>query len=227
MVQFSRCQVSGYNSDGKGNRLFGSALADHHTLMRLQIRHAKLEHDLQRDRVFTDGTLPIIEIDMSAAQFAELITTANYGSGVPCTIRYADGARVEDPPDIDTEAEHIRANFKDTLDGYIAKANKYRKEIEELTAKLPAKTQQQIKLALNVITDQLSSNVPFVVDQFNVATDRITSAAKAEVEAFTMHAVTVAGIAALADQRSELSDATDNRQLDAGHQPIPAHDEEP
>lgn len=199
LVQFSRCQVS--SGPGRGMRLFGSALADHHTLMRLQIRPAKLQHDLQQDRVFTDGTMPLIEIDMSAAQFAELITTANYGSGVPCTIRYANGERVDEPPDLDTEAERIRGNFKDTLAEYVAKADRYRKDIEALTEKLPAKTKQQIKVALDVITHQLSDNVPFVVDQFNAATDRITSAAKAEVESFTLHAVTSAGIAALSEQR--------------------------
>src|SRR6185295_2452107 len=142
----------------------------------------------------------IVEIEMSAAQFAELITTANYGPGVPCTIRYVDGVPVEEPPDLDTEAERIRTNFKDTLAEYVAKADRYRKDIEKLVDKRPTKTKQQIRVALDVITHQLSDNVPFVVDQFNAATDRITSAAKAEVEAFTLHAVTSAGIAALAER---------------------------
>jgi hypothetical protein len=135
---------------------------------------------------------------MSAAQFADAITSLNMGSGTPCTIRYVGGERVPSPPDHATEAEHIRDNFEGSLGKYAEKAHTYRKRIDELTSKLPAKAREEIRIALDVMEDQLSSNVPFVVKQFQEATTKITTAAKAEAEAFVSGVIRAAGLDAIA-----------------------------
>jgi hypothetical protein len=70
---------------------------------------------------------------MSAAQFADMITSLNMGSGTPCTLHYLAGVEVPSPPDHVTEAEHIRDNFAGSLDKYKAKVRAYRKKIEDLT----------------------------------------------------------------------------------------------
>lgn len=190
-VNFSR--ITGGN-----HRLFGSAIRDHYCFIRLTVMPARLEHALHHDRTYATTLRPLIEVDMSAAQFAELLTSLNFGSGVPCTIRHANGKDIEDPPEIETETERIRSSFVGDLADMGAKMSEYRKRIEELTAGMPAKKQLEIRLALDVITQQLTSNVPFIADQFNEATERVTTAAKAEIEAFALHAVTTAGIQALA-----------------------------
>jgi hypothetical protein len=185
---------------GPGARnLFGSPLAHHYGTIRLTIGAAKWIHDLHHDRY--QGTSlrgEHIEIEMSAAQFADMITSLNMGSGTPCTIRRLTGVNVPPPPDLPTEAEHIRDNFEGSLDKYRAKARTYRKKIEELTAKLSTKAKEEIRIALDVIEDQLSSNVPFVVKQFQEATTRITTSAKAEVDAFVTGVVRAAGLEAIA-----------------------------
>jgi hypothetical protein len=186
-------------SGGSGAiRLFGSPLATHYGTIRLSISKAKWIHGLHHDRYF-GMSKDFIEIEMSAAQFADAITSLNIGSGTPCTIRYVGGERVPDPPDHATEAEHIRDNFEGSLGKFAAKAREYRARIEELTGKLSAKAREEIRIALDVIEQQLTSNVPFVMDQFQEATTRVATAAKAEVEAFVSHAVRTAGLAAIAD----------------------------
>jgi len=183
-------------------RLFGSPLATHYGTIRLSISKGMWVHGLHYDRYFGMNK-DFIEIEMSAAQFADAITSLNIGSGTPCTIRYVGGERVPDPPDHATEAEHIRDNFENSLDKYAEKAHEYRKRIEELTStsKLSQKAKDEIRIALDVIEQQLTSNVPFVVKQFQEATTRVTTAAKAEVEAFVTGAIRAAGLQSIAEGR--------------------------
>ena len=178
--------------------LFGSPLAHHYGTIRLSIGSAKWIHDLHHDRYHGDFRGEHIEIEMSAAQFADMITSLNMGSGTPCTIRDLMGVTVPPPPDHATEAEHIRDNFEGSLDKYKATARKYRGKIEELTSKLSTKARDEVRVAIDVIEDQLAANVPFVVKQFQEATTRITSAAKAEVDAFVTGVVRAAGLEAIA-----------------------------
>jgi hypothetical protein len=181
-------------------RLFGSPLATHYGTIRLTISKGKWIHGLHHDRYFGMNK-DFIEIEMSAAQFADAITSLNMGSGTPCTIRYVGGERVPSPPDHATEAEHIRDNFEESLGKYAEKAHTYRKKIEELTAKLSTKAREEIRVALDVMEQQLTSNVPFVVKQFQEATTRVTTAAKAEVEAFVTGVVRAAGLQSIAEGR--------------------------
>lgn len=179
-------------------RLFGSPLATHYGTIRISIGSAKWTHGLHHDSYYGSLQGEHVEIEMSAAQFADLITSLNMGGGTPCTIRHLAGVQIPPPPDHATEAEHIRDNFEGSLDKYKAKAHTYRKRIEELTSKLATKAREEIRIALDVIEDQLSSNVPFVVKQFQEATTKITSAAKAEVDAFVTGVVRAAGLEAIA-----------------------------
>jgi hypothetical protein len=179
-------------------RLFGSPLATHYGTIRLTIGGATWRHGLHHDSYYGSVRGEHVEIEMSAAQFADMITSLNIGGGTPCTIRHLAGVQIPNPPDYATEAEHIRDNFEGSLDKYKAKARTYRKRIEELTSKLATKAREEIRIALDVIEDQLSSNVPFVVKQFQEATTRITSAAKAEVDAFVTGVVRAAGLDAIA-----------------------------
>jgi len=194
MVQFNRV----HNGTGRC-RLFGSSIQDHHGTVRLCIRGGKLEHDLHHDRYYADGRA-FIEVELSSAQFVELITTPNQGFGVPCTIRYLNGQIIEDPPEIETEVERIKNNFNETLTHRVATMRERRKAIEELTKSLSAKAKARLKIELDVMIGQLSEHVPFVLRMFNEASDRVVTAAKQEIEAFTAHALRTAGLEALANK---------------------------
>lgn len=198
-ASYGMLQISRMHSTG-AVRLFGSPLATHYGTIRITISKGKWIHGLNHDRFF-GMSKDHIEIEMSANQFSDAITSLNVGSGTPCTIRYIAGQRIEDPPIYETEAEHIRNNFAGSLDKYIKKATEYRKRIEKLTDKLSTKTKEEIRVALDVIEQQLAANVPFVVKMFQEAATRITTAAKAEVEAFVTHAVRAAGLQAIAEGR--------------------------
>ena len=74
-----------YHTQGGERQLFGSDVSNHNTVI-LRVKHAKKERSLGRD--WTMGTDTICEVELSALQFAELLTNMNVGDGVPCTVRY-------------------------------------------------------------------------------------------------------------------------------------------
>jgi hypothetical protein len=196
---------------GTAGRLYGSALREHHNAIRLEIAPSTWIHELSRDW-HHGSNQPLIEIEMSAAQFAEAITSLNQYSGVPCTVRSFNGALVEPPPEVETEAEKIRSEFHADLTGMIAEMDKRRFEIEEATGKLPATTREKIRIALDAIVAQVRQNVPFILQQFEEATSKVVTAAKSEIEAFATMRLLAAGIevtAAGAPQITERAEVTE------------------
>ena len=77
-----------YHQHHNGRELFGSDVTNYNTIC-LKIKTAQCSRDLGRDWIMGDKTL--IEITLSANQFADLLTNANIGDGVPCTIEYVAG----------------------------------------------------------------------------------------------------------------------------------------
>lgn len=77
-----------YHQHHGGRELFGSDVVNHNTIC-LKIKTAQCSRELGRDWIMGDKTL--IEISLSANQFADLLTNANMGDGVPCTIEYMIG----------------------------------------------------------------------------------------------------------------------------------------
>lgn len=179
-------------------RLFGSSLKSHHGTIRLSVHPGYMHHDLNRDWYFA-STQTLFEIEMSAAQFAEAITSLNSGS-TPCTIRFNDGF-VEDPPDIETEVERVKNNFGNDLKDMIQVMKERRAEIEKLTSKLPEKAKQKLKIELDVMIQQLTANAPWVLEQFDEAAGKVVTSAKTEIESFAMHVLHAAGLEAIAEGR--------------------------
>lgn len=191
MVGFSRAHVGG--GSRHRYRLFGSPLNDHHTIVTLTVKRAEMQTDL--DREWYHGTDELIEVEMSAAQFAELLTSMNVGDGVPCTIRHVLMQESPRPPNIETESERVRVDF-------VSKIAQLRQRVKDVTTRInaelaksvPEKKRRSWEIDLGLILQEVESHWPFVVDQFQNAAERVVSAAKGEIDAFVTHAVHVTGI---------------------------------
>jgi hypothetical protein len=193
MVGFSRIT-------GNPGRLFGSALPNQHVFIKLRLVKGSRRHALGRDWYHGEAH-PIVEVDLSAAQFAEMLTSMNCGSGVPCTIRYADGKRIENPPLEMLESEQIRHDFKGKTEQVAKKLDASRKKIGELLEKkvLGQKDREEIKSLLGLIVQDVRSNLPFWQESFEEAAKKIVTHAKAEVDAFMTHSLMVAGYKAISE----------------------------
>ena len=196
MVGFSRCS-------GGSARLFGSSMRSHNQFIRLSIKRGVRRHDLSRDWYASDGRLGIVEVDLSPAQFAELLTTMNVSDGVPCTIRMRDGKRLEDPPEEDTEVDKVRTGFRDNLKGFVGQLKGFRGKMAEILEKKSVGKADRAELLkqMDLFLQHVRENLPYVLDSFDESTEKVVTAAKAEVEAFTMHALVTSGLEAIAEGR--------------------------
>ena len=196
----------GFSRISGSKRFFGSSVTSS-SWIELKIHKAKLHHDLGRDWIH--GKLDsLIEVALSPAQFAELLTTINVGPGVPGTLNSFDGKGVEQPKEIKSETHRVKEHFAQVMKSRAAEMAVEAKEIQELLEKPVIGKADRKRLAdlISKLTMQFSSSMPFYVDQFDEAAQRIAVQAKAEVDAFITHAVITTGLETLRAKVPELTD---------------------
>lgn len=183
-------------------RLFGSPITDHRHTIRISIAAAERVHSLGYDRYHSSCNRPIMQVEMSAAQFAELITTVN-SDETPCTLRIREGVRVEDPPDdVKVEADLVREKFGADVKAALAGLQPTVAAVEAILAKksLTNADRAAAQAALHQFVRLIGDMAPFMLSQFEEATQRITTTAKIEVDAFMTSVIVAAGIKAINEQ---------------------------
>ena len=165
-------------------KLFASPMDHHREFITLKISKSELRHDLSRDWRFPTDTL--IEVAFSSAQFAQLLTTMNVGEGAPCTIQFikGEGSIERIPEEEATESERIKEGFASDIKGVLKLIRTYRKNIEAILEKrnIGKGDRETIQSALQQIQQHVECNWPFVVEQFQRATTKVETAAKAELD---------------------------------------------
>lgn len=182
---------------GNPGQLFGSALDNHHNYITLSISRCEVEHHLNRDWYYDRDEL--IEVALSAAQFAELLTTMNSSPGTPCTITHLNGKTVERVPQRDVEVKKVKDGFEKEMKGLAASLKTKRAKVADLLDKktLNKADKEAIMNFCDKIIMETESNIPFALDSFAEASEKVTAQAKAEVEAFMTTAIHRAGLDAL------------------------------
>jgi ElaB/YqjD/DUF883 family membrane-anchored ribosome-binding protein len=192
-------------TSGSNTNLFGSSIK-HQNTIRMTLKTAVKDRSLNRD--WFHGQKQIVEVEMSQNQFAELITSLNMGDGVPVTIRYINGVKMEDCPE-----ENKRQLFEKEFEDKMLSINEKLKRLTEETERIlndkaaPKKSDKELILKqIQMLHQEVVSNIPFVSSQFNEQMDKTVAEAKAEVEAFVQHKVTSLGIEGLKAQMLMLND---------------------
>ncbi len=195
LVGVSRISCSGRNA------MFGSHLQDHPTVFRFTVQRARRLHtDLAYDRFHGDGECEqqhLLEFDLTATQFVELMTSLNVGEGIPCTLRYVQGERMEDVPlEHETEAQMIAKRFAEEM-GDVAGS------VKPLTDKIGAlmgaptvgkRAREEVLSLVGRIVRKFDDHAPFVMRQFLDSTTKLITAGKAEVEAYATSVIMAAGM---------------------------------
>lgn len=193
---------------GSGNaKLYGSAIDKHSEYIALRVHASYVEHHLGRDWYHTQPGLPLIELKLSAAQFADMITGLNVGSGVPCTLDFVNGKEVPRIPwDQPTESTKVVDSFKrEVADKVEALKGEVERLVEIVNHKkaLNQADRKDLVDTMNRFAKLFYDSAPFMVDSFSEAAEKVVTHAKAEVEAF-VHRVTVeTGITALREKAEE------------------------
>lgn len=188
LASMSRCQSS--------PKLFACPLTISQNTVRLTIyENVELIRGESGDRYLPHGK-SAIEVEFSAAQFAEFVTTMNVGFGVPCTVRLFNGKIVENPPDLEPEAVKLRQNFGKRMDAASKSLEKHAKEMAEYLAKsnIPKKHWEPLLAPLKQMIQEVGCNSDFWLELFEEATEKVVTSAKAEVDAFVTSAIHRAGL---------------------------------
>lgn len=198
MLAFSRCQ-------GSSGRLFGSALPKNNMFIQMRLKKGVRYHSLSHDRFM--GKETIVEVSLSAVQFAELLTSMNMGDGVPCTIKYmADPVphsfrELDEPPPMTTEAEEVELGFKEDLKDLGELLASHVREANKILAKstITKADRDTLRRMFERSAMEVRSNMPFVLRSFQESVKKMSAAAKAEVDAFMTHGLVSLGLSALAE----------------------------
>jgi hypothetical protein len=194
LIQISR--VTGYKS------LFASEMEHQHCIA-LRIHQAKTILDGARVSFVNDGP-PVVEIRLSASQFAEVITTLNMGMGTPCTIHSVQGERypeivsVADRPRFEAEGTKVMSKTLDAIDEALA-------EIESL--RIPAKAKTALRAKIQKAHRLMTDEMPSLVEAYQEHMDRVEERATTEIAAMVDHAVHLHGVEAMRLGRTGLAGA--------------------
>lgn len=197
---------------GGNPNLFGSSIP-HDEKIEITISHGYVERDLNNDWYHSKGRR-IIEIEMSPSQFAEAITSLNMGSGIPCTILYEDGKKIEacDFTDkrkqFDNEMETKAKELYDVL-------NKLTADTEEILNNKKSITKgdrETIQSGIDSLKQEILFNLPFMLEQFQEQMDKTVVEAKMAIEATIQRKVRELGVQSLEDfQNIQLIDNKQNQ----------------
>jgi hypothetical protein len=225
MVGFSR-------RNGSPGAMFGSSLRVHESYVTLRVTSAVRIHEDGYDRYFGSLRGEILEVDLSAAQFAELLTTMNIGSGVPGTLRYLSNRKVPNPPEAKVEAVRVREGFARDMKKLVRDA---KASVEAVKEKLSGKTvsQSDRKAVLGAMEDlvqRVESDAPWMLQMFEEATEKVVVAAKAEMDAFATHNIVAEGLRSFAERAAAgeapaLPEGTARATLGEHHHPETERDE--
>lgn len=192
MVQFNRI------SSNIPKKFFGSSVRSGNYI-ELNLYEAEKLQEGSSIRYFANKT--IMKVRLSPNQFAELLTTMNIGSGVPCTIEYIEGKTIEECSDEDNIRELHKKDFKKQIE----KATKEVQEAIDDVSKLVEvskvsfgiKQRKELLQKLNHVLMRLKSNLPYYHQQFDEAVDKTVSEAKSELDSFANNMITKLGLESL------------------------------
>lgn len=97
---------------GGRTAMFGSSI-EHDVVMKLSINTCEVDRSFSTDRYFPVNN--IIEIELTPAQYAEMITNLNHGVGVPCTITRFQGKLIKNDLKIKDEVETFKKEYKQNI----------------------------------------------------------------------------------------------------------------
>lgn len=191
---FGVCVVGGPSYGGgnkSGVRLFGSDLG-HRTSVSLTFHEAALHRGLSSDRTHAGEVL--LQVEMSQAQWAGLVSSSGIGAGTPVTLRYKRTGPLEKTPNIAAPVASKREVHGEEMAAALAEhLEAIKRQIDNLETHLAIggtkRDLREVHKELKRHAEQLPGSVQFVYDQFARATEKVAEDAKTEVEAH------VAGVA--------------------------------
>jgi len=186
MIRFSRV-------NGSGQKFFGSELSQNNYIS-MELDTGTIKRDLTNEWFHPNKN--IIRLRLTSNQFAELITSLNQGSGIPCTLEYIQGKKVEQLDNIESRKEFLHRKFKERMESFgnnlIPKSVKVKELLKK--PKLSKDDKFDLQKIIDGVIQEVNSNIPFFIQCFQEDADKVVQEAKSEVENAIMYKITAAGM---------------------------------
>lgn len=174
--------------NGNPGFMYGSDVVPEKYVVLEISKNSTLEYDRTMGRLCGASSKrsdEVVCIQMTSAQFAELITTINIGDGVPCTIQRINGEWIEQFKDgvqcrVDYEAEKLRNSLKNLR----PKFRETSERIKGIIQKLSKVKQNEVLRELTNLQNEICANAPFYLDMFTKACEETTATAKTEIASY-------------------------------------------
>lgn len=179
-------------SNGTPRALFQSDLLHSETIT-LRIHRADRTRDLNHDWVHPLDE--IVEVEMSLAQWGALVSSIGIGSGVPVTLRSTENERrvplLPHQPRIQVNLDEVNSTVSKMLSRARSTIAGLREAIEE---KKGVKAVRAALRAHEISLEHAESNATFAVKSMSSAAERLTSQARADIEAQILNAARLTGL---------------------------------
>jgi hypothetical protein len=200
LVRFSRIQ-------GGCPVFYGSELEQNHYIQ-MEVSESYVRRELTRDW-YSDGPI-VVRLRMTSGQFSELITTLNYGVGVPCTLEFRDGKKVESLVNQDSRKDVVHKEFKNRMKMFADTIREKKDSAKTIVKKkiLSKADIHDLSHLLDWLITEVESNIPFFAECFQETMDTVVNEAKMEVENAIQHKLTTLGLDSLKMELKMIDDKT-------------------
>lgn len=176
-----------YRISGHNDCMHGTDVP-HDGWLKLTVYKGSVKRDLNREWHHAEDEY--IEVELTHSQFSEMISNMNCGYGVPCTVKYLMGKRMESPKPIDRKGQ-FSEEFAHDLAKIASKLNGLKEIVTESmkTQGMSKKEKQSLLSLVNSVKQDITSNLPFVERQFGECISKAVDDAKRNIEG---HALNIA-----------------------------------
>lgn len=164
---------------------------EHRSFITIKVARAEMHRDHSRDSLMADGA-PLIEVNISEAQWATFVSSMNVGTGVACTLKSFNGLAVPELPPPTDRRETFRADALKRLDSAVSSLDELRQQLTQTN--LSKKAQDDFTRKIASISQQITDNLPYVAKQFDKHMETTTERAKIEINAHALNATMLLGI---------------------------------
>jgi hypothetical protein len=193
LVKFSRIQ---------GHAHFFGADSRPDSYIELTVSECEHNQDLVQSWYFPRKEL--VSLRLTNNQFAELITSLNMGSGVPCTLEFIKGeGKIEQEKEKEYKVDFHKKKTKEMFTDILTNFKKKAQELDQVALKLPKKDQETVKRFTASIIQEFNSNMPFFMECFYEQMEKVAQEIKSNLEADVMHKLTTLGLETLQQKQLE------------------------
>lgn len=167
-----------------GSVLFDSDIR-HMNTVHLRIATGSRKRTLHRDHLMAERAF--VEVEMSEAQWASLVSSMNVGDGVPCTIR-----RRED--DLLVAGMPFESRLQESMDEVRTAAHDAAAAVAEAFAAYKAQKTVGNLRTLQAAIENMPANVEFAAKSLSEHSENVVQKARADIEAMAVAASERVGI---------------------------------